>query len=245
MIDANLFTLAADPISQVVNQRWISAEDGTWLWSAHLGNLVVAAIVTVGMLWFAARHIRTGPESLGADRYVTKNKFAHFLEVLICYIRDEVIVSLLGKRAAKFAPFLLTLFFFILVNNLLGMLPISKALWLIFPEWKKEHILPIGMTATQRRPRLSKVICTGFLRSGKSASAANNSILKPSGRVKVFSASVRPRNWIGLWKFDSTGGSGYVLLSSTATSVRPSRAMVQILASRRSVISRIFRISCG
>jgi F-type H+-transporting ATPase subunit a len=149
MIDAHLFTLAADPISQVVNQRWLTTEDGTWLWSAHLGNLVIAAIITVGMLWFAAKHIRTGPESLGADRYVTKNKFAHFLEVIICYVRDEVIVSLLGKRAAKFTPFLLTLFFFILVNNLLGMLPISKTLWLLFPEWKKSHILPVGMTATQ------------------------------------------------------------------------------------------------
>lgn len=148
MLTASL-TLAADPISQVVNQKWSASGDGTWLWSAHIGNLILAAILTVGVLWWAASKIKTGPESQGTDRYVTKSKGAHFLEVVICYLRDEVLKPFLGKRADKFLPFLLTLFFFILFNNLLGLIPISKTLWLIFPEWKKEHVLPLGMTATQ------------------------------------------------------------------------------------------------
>jgi F-type H+-transporting ATPase subunit a len=141
--------LAADPISQVVNQGWFIAEDGTWLWSAHIGNLLLAMLITVGILWFASTHIKTAPADLGSARYVTRNKFAHFIEVIICYLRDEVFQPFLGKRTYKFLPILLTLFFFILVNNLLGLVPISKALWLIFPDWKKAHVLPIGMTATQ------------------------------------------------------------------------------------------------
>lgn len=144
-----IYTLGADPISQVVNQKWSASEDGTWIWSAHIGNLLLAGLLTVGVLWFAASKIKTGPESEGASRYVTRNKFAHFIEMIICYIRDEVLKPFLGKRTGKFLPILLSLFFFILINNLLGLIPISKTLWLIFPEWKKEHILPVGMTATQ------------------------------------------------------------------------------------------------
>lgn len=44
-------------------------------------------------------------------------------EPLILYMRDEVIQPNLGKNTDKFLPYLLTLFFFILINNLLGLVP--------------------------------------------------------------------------------------------------------------------------
>ncbi|MBB3700489.1 F0F1 ATP synthase subunit A [Flammeovirga sp. MY04] len=46
-----------------------------------------------------------------------------FFEPLILYMRDEVIAPNLGKKTDKFLPYLLTLFFFILINNLMGLLP--------------------------------------------------------------------------------------------------------------------------
>ena len=151
-------TLAAadNPIAQVVNQAFYSI-NGWWIWSAHTGTLLLSMIITVGMLWFAARHIGTGPESQGTDRYITRNKFAHMIEVIIVYMRDEVFRPMLGDRTTKFMPILLTFFFFILVNNLIGLVPISKGLWLVDAlaadnlkdSWKKQHLLPIGMTATQ------------------------------------------------------------------------------------------------
>lgn len=45
------------------------------------------------------------------------------IEVVICFIRDEVAIPSLGDKWKKFFPFLLSLFFFILVNNLLGLVP--------------------------------------------------------------------------------------------------------------------------
>jgi F-type H+-transporting ATPase subunit a len=144
-----VLTLAADPISQVVNQRWTSTADGWWLWSAHIGNLLIASVLTLVVLLYAAAKIKTGPESLGNDRFLTRSRGASLIEVIICYIRDEVLKPFLGKRTNAFMPFLLTIFFFILINNLLGMVPISKTLWLIFPDWKTQRILPVGMTATQ------------------------------------------------------------------------------------------------
>lgn len=46
------------------------------------------------------------------------------VEPVIVFIQDEVINPSLGKNAPKYTPYLLTLFFFILLNNLMGLIPI-------------------------------------------------------------------------------------------------------------------------
>ncbi|MDR1755950.1 MAG: F0F1 ATP synthase subunit A [Culturomica sp.] len=48
--------------------------------------------------------------------------FLGFLEKIIEMVYAEVIVPVLGKDARKFGPYLLTLFFFILCSNLLGLM---------------------------------------------------------------------------------------------------------------------------
>jgi F-type H+-transporting ATPase subunit a len=46
-----------------------------------------------------------------------------FLEPVILFVRDEIAKPNIGPKYGKYLPFLLTLFFFILFNNLLGLLP--------------------------------------------------------------------------------------------------------------------------
>lgn len=46
------------------------------------------------------------------------------LEVVILYLEDDVIKPALGNKYLKFSPYLLTVFFFILINNLMGLIPI-------------------------------------------------------------------------------------------------------------------------
>jgi F-type H+-transporting ATPase subunit a len=47
-----------------------------------------------------------------------------FLEPVICFIRDEVVIPNIGyKHHEKFMPYLLSVFFFILINNLMGLIP--------------------------------------------------------------------------------------------------------------------------
>jgi F-type H+-transporting ATPase subunit a len=49
----------------------------------------------------------------------------NLFEPVILFVRDEVAKPAIGeKRYEKFMPFLLTVFFFILINNLLGLIPI-------------------------------------------------------------------------------------------------------------------------
>lgn len=49
--------------------------------------------------------------------------FQSAMEVLVLFIRDEVVKPSIGPNYQKYLPYLLTLFFFVLVNNLLGLLP--------------------------------------------------------------------------------------------------------------------------
>jgi F-type H+-transporting ATPase subunit a len=47
-----------------------------------------------------------------------------FLEPLILFVRDDIAIPNIGVKHLRFMPLLLTIFFFILLNNLLGMIPI-------------------------------------------------------------------------------------------------------------------------
>ena len=46
-----------------------------------------------------------------------------FIEPIIIFVRDEVVKPNIGHKYEKYMPYLLTLFFFILFGNLLGLLP--------------------------------------------------------------------------------------------------------------------------
>lgn len=153
MLDS-LFTFAAsNPVDHVVNQPFHITDlfglDKVWLWSAHVGSLLLSGLLTILLLWWASTKIRTGPESQGTDRFVTKNSFAHMIEVIITYLRDQTVRPLLGDRTDRFMPFLLTIFFFILINNLIGLMPLIDLQHLLFPSLKQTHSAIVGATATQ------------------------------------------------------------------------------------------------
>lgn len=52
-----------------------------------------------------------------------KKGFVGMMEMLIASINDDIIKPSIGKDSSKYAPYLLTLFFFIFINNLLGLVP--------------------------------------------------------------------------------------------------------------------------
>lgn len=127
-----LFTLAADPVEHVLNAPWRTIDifglKGVWIWSAQVGNLFLAGGIVLLMLMYTASKVATGPASQGNERYLTKSLFAATIEVICVYLRDKTVEPLLHKRTDKFMPFLWTLFFFILVNNLLGLTPLTDLL---------------------------------------------------------------------------------------------------------------------
>jgi F-type H+-transporting ATPase subunit a len=46
-----------------------------------------------------------------------------WIEPVILFVRDDVAKPMIGKKYERFLPFLLTVFFFILINNLMGLIP--------------------------------------------------------------------------------------------------------------------------
>lgn len=142
-----------NPVDHMVNHGfWYGDLFGlhnVWIWSAHVGNLVLSGLLTILVLMFAASKISTGPESQGTNRYLTTNVFAHMIEVILVYLRDTTVRPILGDRTDRFMPLLWTFFFFILINNLLGLVPITDLIHLVSSDLRESHRSPFGGTATQ------------------------------------------------------------------------------------------------
>lgn len=56
------------------------------------------------------------------------NRFSHAIEAIVIYLKSDVVVPFVGEKGAeKWTPFALTLFFFILSLNLIGLIPFMHA----------------------------------------------------------------------------------------------------------------------
>src|SRR5262245_19152541 len=100
--------------------------------SMHTITLILVTVAFVLAMMWAAKAIATGPESTGNDRYITKGRFAQMVEAMVVYLRDEMLKPVLGAEATrKYLPFLMTVFFFVLFNNIFGMLPIAPLFELV------------------------------------------------------------------------------------------------------------------
>lgn len=83
-----------------------------------VAGIFVSIIILLWLVFSAAKlsKINTGRAPTGVQ---------NLLEPIIFFIRDEVAKPAIGEQKyEKFMPFLLTLFFFILINNLMGLIPI-------------------------------------------------------------------------------------------------------------------------
>jgi F-type H+-transporting ATPase subunit a len=97
----------------------------------HIGRFALDISPTrhVVMLWIAATLcIVTTLLALRAHNRRTRegkapSGFGNGLEALVLYLRNEVIIPNVGPHGNGYVPFLLTLFFFILFANLLGLVP--------------------------------------------------------------------------------------------------------------------------
>ena len=80
--------------------------------------LVSVFIILVVILTAAGAYKKTGVKS--APKGVQS-----FMEPIVLFVRDELAIPNIGKKKyAKFMPFLLTVFFLILTNNFLGLIPV-------------------------------------------------------------------------------------------------------------------------
>ena len=94
-------------------------------WVLHLGGLTLDMTPSkhVVMLWVAGLLLLVVFGTAGRQRTLVPRGFYNFLELLVQFVRD-IAISNIGKRDAdRFVPYLCSAFFFILVLNLLGLVP--------------------------------------------------------------------------------------------------------------------------
>jgi F-type H+-transporting ATPase subunit a len=82
----------------------------------HVLFMWVTAFLVFITFYFVAKNYKTS---------LVPKRLANFFEVFIIFVRDEIAEPTLGKAYRYFLPFLLTLFFFILFGNILGLIPFS------------------------------------------------------------------------------------------------------------------------
>ena len=80
---------------------------------------VASMILSVLILFFILRKVSAGYK----NKKQAPKGIQAFLEPLLLFVRDDIITSSLGPNYKRYTVFLLTIFFFILTNNLLGLTP--------------------------------------------------------------------------------------------------------------------------
>src|SRR5690554_7199091 len=77
--------------------------------------MMLAAVIMLLIFGFSARHYKKNDKA--------PRGLAGFMEPLILFVRDDIAVPQLGSHASRFMPYLLTVFFFIWINNIIGIIP--------------------------------------------------------------------------------------------------------------------------
>lgn len=102
--------------SAVVNEELTASSWDLSITKNVLATFISAALMLLVFLSVAKAYTRRpgqAPKGLQS-----------FIEPVIVFLRDEVAKPNIGPKYAKFMPYLLTVFFFILINNLMGLIPV-------------------------------------------------------------------------------------------------------------------------
>ena len=125
-----------NPLEHVLDKRILDVH-GWWILSNNIVTLLISAVAMLIVFPLITRAYRRGEHVPTGTR--------NFFEAILFYVREEVARPVLGEQTDRYVPFLWTLFFFILFNNLLGLLPLD-----VLTGWFMGRInqKPIGGTAT-------------------------------------------------------------------------------------------------
>jgi F-type H+-transporting ATPase subunit a len=105
----------------IYNHGHFEAKDGSKVYDLSITKNTAAMMVSVILLMViflsVAKSYTRNPNS-------APKGLQSFTEPIILFVRDEIAKASIGPKYEKYMPFLLTVFFFIWGNNLLGLIPI-------------------------------------------------------------------------------------------------------------------------
>ncbi len=87
----------------------------------NAASLLLSSIAIILIVLGCAKYYK---KRKGRPQDVSPKGFVAFMEMNIMSVVDGIIKPCIGKNYARYTPYLLTVFFFIIFNNLLGLIPI-------------------------------------------------------------------------------------------------------------------------
>jgi len=119
---ADAYAIGIEPFFTLEWHRWPDIHLGPLTLNLtptkHVVFLFVAAALVFVTMWYAGRQLERQRAGERAPR-----GFANAIEALVLFVRNDIAIANIGHHGAKFAPYIMALFFFILYANLLGLLP--------------------------------------------------------------------------------------------------------------------------
>jgi len=99
----------------------IISEDGSKFYDLSITKTVAAIIISIVLL--CAIFI-TAAKSFTRNKGKAPSGIQSVIEPLVIFVRDDIAKPSIGDDYLRYMPFLLTVFFFIWINNMLGLIPI-------------------------------------------------------------------------------------------------------------------------
>jgi F-type H+-transporting ATPase subunit a len=113
-----------DPLKKIYDHGIVVTDGGWFIVSNHVILMIFSAILMLIIFPIVARPYR------GNDLVPTGTR--NFFEAILVFIRSDVVKPILGDQTDRFIGYLWTLFFFILFNNLIGLMPLDVVtLWVL------------------------------------------------------------------------------------------------------------------
>ena len=84
-------------------------------------NVVQMILSLLLLVWVMLAVAKKYNKGIGVK--TAPNGFQNLLEPIITFIKEDVAMPTLGRKHEKYLPYILTIFFFILFNNLIGLIP--------------------------------------------------------------------------------------------------------------------------
>jgi F-type H+-transporting ATPase subunit a len=162
------FLASSNPTHHVLDRPITGLEDmvifGGETFTIHVVTLTVAAIIALLVLLRAAKSISTGDEGEGMYRYLTRGRVAQLVEVFTLFLVENTIRPTLKEETRRFAPLLLSLFFFILTCNLMGLIPFLDVQHAVGPPVEGQKVWAVfGGTATANLGVTLGLACVAFM----------------------------------------------------------------------------------
>jgi F-type H+-transporting ATPase subunit a len=102
---------ATGKIDEIANKK---------VWDFSITRNVISMFITISILLIVFLSISSAYKKRVGQ---APKGLQSFLEPLIVFVRDDIAIPNVGYKYTRFMPLLLTVFFFILINNLMGMIP--------------------------------------------------------------------------------------------------------------------------